>query len=124
MEQSFYAKLETINNTTYETNTLRVLKEDKEGSTLRINENEHLNLGAVYHFECQPIIFKEKEQLEVLKYTHIDDCEITFERRQELMSEFYLYSPVDSNQSKTVIESFLSRIENKIIKEIVDSLTG
>ena len=122
MEQSFYAKLETINITTYETNTLRVLGEDKEGHTLRINENEKLSVGAVYHFECQPIIFKEKEQLEVLEYTHIDNCDITFERRQELMSAFYLYSPVDSNKSKAVIESFLSRIENKIIKEIVDSI--
>lgn len=122
MELSFFAKLETVNLTTYETNTLRVLGENQEGLTLRIDENEKLNVGAVYHFECQLIIFKEKEQLEVIEFTHIDDCEISFERRQELMSVFYLYSPVDSNQSKSVIESFLVRIENKIIKEIVESI--
>lgn len=122
MEQSFYAKLETINNTTYETNTLRVLGENNEGATLRIDENEKLKIGSVYNFKCHPIIFKEKEQLEVLEYTHIDNCDISFERRQELMSTFYVYSPVDSSKSKEVIESFLARIENKIIKEIVDTI--
>ncbi len=122
MEQSFYAKIETINNTTYDTNTLRVLGEDKEGYTLRIDENSKLKLNGVYHFECKPIIFKEKEQLEVQKYTYIDDCEISFERRQELMSTFYEYSPVDSTITKSIIEKYLGKIENKIIKEVVDTI--
>ena len=54
MEQSFYAKVETINNTTYDTNTLRVVSENKEGLTLRINENEMVQVGVVYEFKCQP----------------------------------------------------------------------
>lgn len=118
MEQTFYAKIETINNTTYETNTLRVLSETKEGLTLRINENEKVKLNSVYEFTCKPIIFKEKEQLEVIKHTHIDDTEISFERRQELMSEFYLYSPVDSTVSKNIIETYLDQLSNEVIKEI------
>lgn len=122
MEQTFYARVETINSTTYDSNTLRVLKEDKEGATLRIHEDEVLKLNAVYEFTCQPIIFKEKEQLEVLSYSHIDDCDIPFERRQELMSVFYVYSPVDSNETKRIIESYLSRIQNKVIKEIIDEI--
>jgi len=115
----FYAKIETINNTTYDTNTMRVLSEDKEGLTLRIHEDEKVNLNSIYHFECKPIIFKEKEQLEVITYTHIDECDISFERRQELMSIFYEYAPVDSSQTKEIIESYLNNIDNKIIKEVV-----
>lgn len=118
MEQSFYAKVETINATTYKTNTLRVLSEDKEGLTLRIDENEKVKLNAVYEFTCKPIIFKEKEQLEVLSYTHIDHTEISFERRQELMSAFYEYSPVDSNISKKIIESYLDQMKNEVLKDI------
>ena len=116
---SFYARVETINQTTYETNTLRVLGEDKEGYTLRINEEEKVQLNAVYYFETQAIVFKEKEQLEVVKYTFIDDCEIPFERRSELMSVFYDYAPVDSNLIKGIVESYLAKLENKIIKTIV-----
>lgn len=118
MEQTFYARVETINATTYETNTLRVLGEDKEGYTLRVDENEKLKLSSVYEFTCKPIIFKEREQLEVIKLTHIDDADISFERRQELMSVFYEYSPVDSNVSKEIIERYLKELDNKIIKDI------
>ncbi len=120
MEQSFYAKVETINQTTYETNTLRVLTENKEGCTLRIDENEKVLLNGVYYFEVEEIIFKEKEQLQVVKFAHIDDCEIPFERRQELMGVFYEYAPVDPNETKRIIETYIGKIQNKIIKEIVD----
>ena len=120
MGTTFYAKIETINNTTYETNTLRVLTEKKEGFTLRISQEEKLQLNNVYYFECSPIIFKEKEQLEVTKHIHIDNCEIDFERRQELMGTFYTYAPVDPKATKDVVEGYLGRIENKIIKEIID----
>jgi 3'-5' exoribonuclease len=116
---SFYAKIETINNTTYETNTLRVLTENKEGLTLRIDENEKVQLNNVYYFETEPIIFKEREQLEVQTYTHIDECKIEFERRQELMNIFYEYAPVDPKVTKDTIESYLAKIENKIVSEIV-----
>ena len=51
MEQvSFFAKIETINNTSYETNTVRVLVEDKTGQTLRINEEEAVVLNGIYYF--------------------------------------------------------------------------
>jgi 3'-5' exoribonuclease len=122
MEQTFYARVETINSTSYDTNTIRVLKENKEGVTLRINENEKLKLNAIYEFTCTPIVFKEKDQLEVVTYTHIDDCDISFERRQGLMSVFYEFSPVDSSETKRIIESYLNRLENKVIKDIVENI--
>lgn len=118
----FYAKVETINTTTYDTNTVRVLKENKEGETLRIHEDYKLTVGAVYLFSCNPILFKEKEQLEVEEFIHIDDAEISFVRRQELMRAFYEYSPVDSTVTKNIIESYLSKIENKVIKDITSDI--
>lgn len=117
--ESFYGKVETINATTYDTNTVRVLKENNEGITVRVNEEETVKVGSVYEFIGEPIIFKEKEQFMVSEYKHIDECDITFERRQELMSFFYEYSPVDSNITKEIIESYLNKIENKVIKDIV-----
>lgn len=119
---TFYAKVETMNTTSYDTNTLRVLQENKEGATLRLHEDEKVKVNDIYLFTCEPIIFKEKEQLSVLSHTHIDDCDISFERRQELMSIFYEYSPQDSNVSKDIIESYLTKIENKVIKELVDTI--
>jgi len=121
MEQvSFFAKVETINNTSYDTNTIRVLGEDKVGYTLRISEEETLTLNGIYYFECEPIIFKEKEQLQVNHFVHIDDAELEFERRQELMSVFYEYAPVDSTKTKQTIEKYLAEIKNPTIKLLVD----
>ena len=57
-----------------------------------------------------------------LNVNHIDNADISFERRQELMSEFYLYSPVDSTVSRDIIESYLVQLDNKIIKEIVTDI--
>jgi 3'-5' exoribonuclease len=118
----FYAKVETINTTTYDTFTVRVLKENKEGETLRVHEDYKLTVGAVYLFSCNPILFKEKEQLQVEEFTHIDDVEISFERRQELMRAFYEYSPVDSTITRSIIESYLSKIENIVIKDITSDI--
>lgn len=123
MEQiEFYAKVEAINITTYETNTLRVLTEKKEGLTVRINQDEKITLNAVYCFKCEPITFKEREQLEVKEFIHIDEADIPFERRSELMGEFYLYAPVDPTVVKQTIEAYISKIENKVIKAIVDKI--
>lgn len=118
----FFGKVETINATTYDTNTVRVLREDNEGVTIRIHEDEVLKVSAVYEFKVEPIVFKEKDQFLVKEYKHIDECDITFERRQELMSFFYEYSPVDSKITKSIIESYLAKIENKVIKDIVDDI--
>ncbi len=120
----FYAKIETINNTTYDTNTLRVLTEKKIGYTVRIKEEEKITLNAIYFFECKPIIFKEREQLEIVTFKHIDDCDIPIERRQELMSAFYEYAPVESKEIKDIVESYLHKIENKVIKDIVCKFYG
>jgi 3'-5' exoribonuclease len=99
-----------------------VLKENKEGETLRVHEDYKLTVGAVYLFSCNPILFKEKEQLQVEEFTHIDDVEISFERRQELMRAFYEYSPVDSTITRSIIESYLSKIENIVIKDITSDI--
>ncbi len=116
--QTFFAKVETINVTTYETNTLRVLTEHNEGLTIRIGNEEKVLLNGVYEFTCESIVFKEKDQLEVTSHTHIDETELAFERRQELMGIFYEYAPVKPKEIKETVESYLGKINNPIIKEI------
>ncbi len=119
MEQSFYAKIETLNTTSYDTNTIRVVSEDGVGYTLRIHEDEPVYVGSVYEFTCQPIVFKDKEQLEVLSYQHIDNADISMKRRQELMETFYEYAPIDVEDVQQTIESYLNAIENETIKALV-----
>ena len=115
----FFAKVTSINETSYDTNTLRILHENGDGETIRISKNNTVLEKAVYEFICKPMTFKEEEQLLVVTYSHIDQADIPFERRQQLMSVFYDYAPVDMNNIKQTVESYLSKIENEIIKDIV-----
>ncbi|KFZ27555.1 MAG: 3'-5' exoribonuclease YhaM [Candidatus Izimaplasma bacterium HR2] len=117
--KTFFAKVDSINETTYDTNTLSVLTKDKERITIRIDQNEKLNLNAVYYFEVKEIEFKEKIQLLVTDYEGIEDKELELSVRQELMSSFYEYAPKDSEEIKEIIEGYLSKITNVVIKDIV-----
>jgi len=119
MSLSFYAKIDSINETTYDTYTLSVIKEDKERITLRIDKEAKIIQNMVYFFETEEIEFKEKMQLLATKFTYIDDCDITIEERGTLMTKFYEFAPITVEEIKNSIESYLIKIENKIIKDIV-----
>lgn len=122
MERTFFAKVDSINETSYDTFTLCVFTEENERVTIRIDKNEKIVLNSIYEFFTTEIEFKEKQQQLVTKYAMIDDVDITIERRSELMAVFYNYAPVDVADTKLVVETYLSKIENKIIKDIVFDL--
>ena len=120
--KTIFAKIDTINTTTYDTFTIRVLAEDGEGYTLRIEQGATVQTGAVYSFTVEPIIFKEKEQYLVTSFTHIDQMELPLKRRQELMDVFYEYAPMDAEDIKQVIESYLGEIQNQTIHQITRTM--
>lgn len=122
MKNNFYAKVDTINDTTYDTLTVSVNTDENERLTLRISKEEALTINAVYNFEVEPIIFKERQQYLVQNYTHIDDADIDFSEKSRLMEIFYEFAPVDMNDVKEVIESYLVKLENEVIKDIVMKL--
>lgn len=115
----FYAKVDSINDTTYDTFTLSVITEKQERLTCRLSKEEKVNLNTVYHFETEPIIFKEREQYLIKKYTHIDELTLDFKERARLMEIFFEFAPVDTVEVKETIESYLNKIKNETIKNIV-----
>lgn len=119
-----YAKVDTINDTTYDTFTLSVITENNERITCRLDKQYQVKQNSVYYFETEPIIFKEREQFLIKNFTHIDEMNISFEERARLMETFFEFAPVDTVQVKKTIESYLGQIENKTIKSIVDYIYG
>ena len=115
----FFAKVVSNNETTYETNTVSVLKEDNTRITMRINKEEKLQLNAVFYFEVEEIIFNDNEQFLIKNYENIDTKELELEKRQQLMTCFYEYAPLPISEIKEIIESYLNKIENPVIKDIV-----
>ncbi len=120
--KKFYAKIDSYNQTTYETNTLSVLLADETRLTLRIDESETVKEEEVYYFEAKPIEFKGREQYLVETYRHISACDIGLEEKIRIMREFYRFAPVDVSRSKQTVERYLAAIENPVVKTITDNL--
>ena len=115
----FFAKVVSNNETSYDTNTVSVFTETKERLTMRINKNEKLLLNTVYYFEVEEIEFNENNQFLVTDYESLDTKEIGLETRQSLMTCFYEYAPLPINEIKDIIEEYLNKVKNPIIKDIV-----
>ncbi len=116
--KTFYAKVDSYNQTTYETNTLSVLLKDSTRLTLRIDENADVKEGEVYQFECEPIEFKGREQFLVKSHVHITDLDLSFEEEHEAMSAFYTFAPVKSEAIQQDIESYFDKLKNDALRQI------
>ncbi len=116
--QTFYAKVDSYNQTTYETNTLSVLLKDDTRLTLRVDETQDVIEGEVYLFEVEPIDFKGREQFLVQHFTHISDVELNYSEKEKVMGAFYNFAPIPIDDIKATIESFLQKITNPTIKAI------
>ncbi len=119
---SFYAKIDSYNQTTYETNTLSVLLEDDSRRTLRIDEHASVEEGEVYYFECEPIEFKNREQFLVKHYCHLNKCDLSLKEKERIMGIFYDYAPKDIEAIQQTLESYLKKLENEAIKAITEKL--
>ncbi len=118
----FYAKVDSINDTTYDTYTLSVITDKNERITCRLDKEKSVKWNSVYFFDTEPIVFKERDQYLIKEYSHIDDMEIDFGEKARLMELFYEFAPVDSVAVKETVESYISSIGNTVIKEIVNHL--
>ncbi len=119
---TLWAKIDTINETSYDTNTLSVITENQERITCRIDENNTVKTGEIYRLNVETIVFKEREQYLILDYTHILDANLPLDEVEALMKVFYTYAPTEIVNVKTTIENALKQIENPIIQAITDAI--
>lgn len=119
---NFYAKIDSYNQTTYDTNTLSVLLEDQTRRTLRIDETAKIYEGEVYYFECEPIEFKNREQFLVKHYQHLNDSDLSLTEKERIMSVFYDYAPKDIEAIQKTIVQYLDAMEENPIQAITMTL--
>ncbi len=120
--KNFYAKIDSYNETTYETNTLSVLLADGTRLTLRIDEEEDIREEEVYHFETEPIEFKGRTQYLVKSHAHINDMDIGFAAKIAVMKDFYPFAPIDVEKTKKTIEKSLDSIKETTVATITKEL--
>ncbi len=91
---------------------------------IKLNEEQanEIKVGVVYHFEVEEVVVNDKNQLHLIffkeLFDHIDDPV----KLKEKLLPFYNFSPVEADEIKEVVESYLNKITNKVLKDITTNL--
>lgn len=119
---TLWAQVETINSSTYDTDSITVLNEAKERTTLRIEKDPVFQLMNLYFFELEPIEFKEKPSFQVLKSTHVDEMPISVTEKFNVLKNFYPATSESIEDLIKYIEKALESIQNKNIKALTEAI--
>lgn len=99
---------------------------DSEGNhiNLKISSDlaEDIKIGHVYVFTYDVIEGLERVTNKVSSFKKVLD--MPFEEKNNSLRMFYPSSPVNLEEAKKEVYSYVEKIENKIIKEITKSLIG
>ncbi len=120
--QTLWAQVESINRSTYETDSITVLNEVKERTTLRVEKEPVFQLMNLYFFELEPIEFKDKPSFHVLKSTHVDEMPISVTEKFNVLKNFYPATSESIEDLIEYIEKALASIQNKNIKALTESI--
>lgn len=116
-------KVESINSGAHFCNTT-VLSKDSEHINLKLEFEQlgELQMGKIYQFEAKAIVKVEDEL--ILKCLSITPAEevLSPEELSQLLATFYVYAPKPMMEIKKGIESYLEKIENKVLKDITHAL--
>ena len=97
-------------------------------------DNEHINikldfeqlseitLGNVYEFTALAVVKLEDELVLKLKSLKPAEEVLSADELSELLDHFYVYAPISMVEIKNGIESYLNKIENKILLEITKTI--
>lgn len=97
-----------------------------EGSKYNIKLNEEqsdiIKVGKVYYFKVEEVVVNDRNQLHLLEFNELFEYIDDPIELKEKLSPFYNFAPVDPKDVKDVIESYLDKIENQVLKDITLNL--
>jgi len=81
-----------------------------------------IKVDKVYHFEYEQVVLNDKIQNHLIHQQELFDYVKDPVVLKEKLSEYYEFSPESTTDIKRVIESYLGKIQNKIILEVTTNL--
>jgi 3'-5' exoribonuclease len=114
-------KVESINHGAHFCNTTIVTMEGEHiNLKLDFDQLPFLSMGKVYQFEAVAVVKLEDEL--VLKCISITPAEkvLSDEKMTKILEHFFVYAPMPMVEIKKGIESYIQKIENKVMKEITE----
>ena len=108
-------------NTSDNVLNLGVYDKDKNGINLKIEANAAVGIaiGLVYDFEYK-VFEGERVSYWVTSFEAVESFE-TF-KKDEVLRNFYPSSPISIEEAKGELESYINKIDNKIVREITINL--
>jgi 3'-5' exoribonuclease len=119
MNKTVIGKVESINKGSNYCNTSIILEDKSRFNVkLEMDDDSKLTIGKVYVFEVESYLKEEVTLYKATKITAIEDHGLSNKAYNELMNSFYDFAPKPLMEIKLQIETFLNKIENKILKDV------
>ncbi len=108
-------------NTSDNVLNLGVYDKDKNGINLKIEANAAVGIaiGLVYDFEYK-VFEGERVSYWVTSFEAVESFETL--KKDEVLRNFYPSSPISIEEAKGELESYINKIDNKIVREITINL--
>ncbi len=120
--ESIWARLESYNESTHDTNSLVVMDEHQERFTLRIGKDQKLKIGELYYFELVPMVFKDRDTFKVKDFYQVEDMNLSLEAKFDQLKKFYPTTPLGLSALKRKLDDAINSIQNKPILAITEKL--
>ncbi len=119
---TLYAKVEGINTSDSMYNIAATL-EDEQRVNVKIAKDDisMIKIGYIYEFVVEKDMNSDRFTMHVLEYKSANDIE-DIKIKNDVFRSFMKHAPVDFHHLKDSIESYLNKIENKIIKDITSNM--
>lgn len=101
-----------------------IVTKDNERLNIKLTKEQanDIKVDKVYVFTYEQVILNDKLQNHLISYeelfNHVEDPIIL----RDKLSLYYAFSPLDTKDAKTAIETYLNQIKNPILKEITETL--
>lgn len=116
-------KVDSINKGDNYCNASLVLEDKKHFNVkLNMNDDTKLTIGKVFVFEIETFYKEEVKQYKASSITPIESSNLSKVEKNRLYSAFYNYAPMPLNEIRLSIESYLSKIDNKILKDVTTAV--
>lgn len=120
--ESIWARLETTNESTHDTNSIVVVDEHKDRITLRIDKHQKMRIGELYFFELVPMVFKDRDTFKVKDFYAIDEMNLSLEAKFDQLKKFFFTTSMSIHEIKISIEAQINAIKNPVIQKITEHL--
>ena len=101
---------------------LIVSDKDRNVYNLKINPEDAsgIKIGKAYSFNYEKVAGPERTTNKITSFTDVE--KLPFEVQNETLRMFYKSAPIDIDEAKKELANYVSKIKNKIIKEITKYL--